>query len=173
MTCTCVLACQTPTSNISEDGPMAALKNIFNAAHEKCKKAAIPMTNELDHYLAAEPDPMIDNALVWWSLRERRTTYPALLHMASCYLTIPCEYSLCSLSVYTATSVGVKRLFSKGQIIVTHLCNGLSAASICALICLNNWSPLGFVRDTDVLAVTTAADEDPEEVQGNNAWAHV
>ncbi|EPS98700.1 hypothetical protein FOMPIDRAFT_1126015 [Fomitopsis schrenkii] len=119
------------------------------------------MTNELDHYLAAEPDPMIDNALVWWSLRERRTTYPALLHMASCYLTIP------------STSVGVKRLFSKGQIIVTHLCNGLSAASICALICLNNWSPLGFVRDTDVLAVTTAADEDPEEVQGNNAWAHV
>ncbi|EPS96430.1 hypothetical protein FOMPIDRAFT_48092, partial [Fomitopsis schrenkii] len=64
-------------------------------------------------------------------------------------------------------------------IIITHLRDGVSAASICALMCLNNWSTLGFVQDTDMLAVTTedvskdpAAKEDPKEVWGGSAWAH-
>ncbi|EPS93983.1 hypothetical protein FOMPIDRAFT_31187, partial [Fomitopsis schrenkii] len=74
--------------------------------------------------------------------------YPQLLRMARCYLTIP------------PTSVGVERLFSKGRIIVTHLRNGLSAASIRALMCLNSWSILGLVCDADVLAVMV---EDPSK----------
>ncbi|EPT01245.1 hypothetical protein FOMPIDRAFT_1120678, partial [Fomitopsis schrenkii] len=120
--------------------------------------------DELEHYLAAEPDPTIDNALAWWCSPERRGMYPALSRMARCYLTIP------------PTSVGVERLFSKGRIIVTHLRNGLSAKSIRALMCLNDWSPLGLIHDTDVLAVTTEdplkdpdAAEDPEEVWGDKA----
>ncbi|EPT02311.1 hypothetical protein FOMPIDRAFT_64462, partial [Fomitopsis schrenkii] len=79
-----------------------------------------------------------------------------------------------------ATSVGVERLFSKGRIIVTHLRNGLSAASIRALMCLNDWSTLGLVRDVDVLAVTTEdplkdpyAAEDAQDIWGEEAWAHV
>lgn len=44
-------------------------------------------------------------------------------------------------------------------------------------MCLNNWSPLGLVHDSDVLAVTMEdpskdpdADEDLEEVWGLDAW---
>ncbi|TFY69696.1 hypothetical protein EVJ58_g268 [Rhodofomes roseus] len=120
--------------------------NIFDAARAKCKLAAMPtVVDELDHYLAAEPDPTIDNALKWWT---------------------------------SSTSVGVERLFSKGCIIVTHPQNGLSAVSICMLMCLNNWSPLGLVKDTDVLNVTTEdplkdAAEDPEAVWGNDACDHL
>lgn len=80
----------------------------------------------------------------------------------------------------TATSVGVERLFSKGHIIVTHLCNGLSAASIRALMCLNDWLLLSLVRDADVLAVTMEdplkdlnSAEDQEEVWGSEAWDHM
>ncbi|EPT02220.1 hypothetical protein FOMPIDRAFT_35080, partial [Fomitopsis schrenkii] len=72
--------------------------------------------------------------------------YPNLSRMAISYLTIP------------PTSVAVERLFSKGRILISHLRNGLSAASIRALLCLNNWSILGFIKDKDVLSVTR---EDP------------
>ncbi|EPS96714.1 hypothetical protein FOMPIDRAFT_35943, partial [Fomitopsis schrenkii] len=68
--------------------------------------------------------------------------YPKLSRMALCYLTIP------------LTSVGVERLFSKGHILITHLRNGLSAASIWAILCLNDWAQKGYVKDKDVLAVT-------------------
>lgn len=69
-------------------------KNIFDAARDKRRKAAAPMTDELEHYLAAEPDPTITNALAWWCSPERRQMYPQLLRMARCYLTIPRECSL-------------------------------------------------------------------------------
>ncbi|EPS93907.1 hypothetical protein FOMPIDRAFT_1109298, partial [Fomitopsis schrenkii] len=94
--------------------------------------------DELEHYLSTEPDPMIENTLHWWCAPEWQAMYLKLSCMVRCYLTIP------------ATSVGVERLFSKGHIIVTHLCNGLSAASIRALMCLNDWLLLSLVRDADV-----------------------
>lgn len=71
----------------------AATKNMFDAARNKRRKAAAPTTDELDHYLAAEPDPTINNALAWWCSPERRTLYPRLSRMARCYLTIPRKYS--------------------------------------------------------------------------------
>ena len=37
-----------------------------------------------------------------------------------------------------------------------HLRNGLSVASIRALMCLNNWSPLGLIHDSDMLTVLSA-----------------
>ncbi|EPT02339.1 hypothetical protein FOMPIDRAFT_1100913, partial [Fomitopsis schrenkii] len=98
--------------------------------------------DELNHYLNIDTDATIDSPIVWWTSQDARKTYPNLSHMAISYLTIP------------PTSVAVKRLFSKGQILISHLRNGLSAASIHALLCLNNWSVLGFIKDKDVLAVT-------------------
>ncbi|EPS99825.1 hypothetical protein FOMPIDRAFT_1080573, partial [Fomitopsis schrenkii] len=65
--------------------------------------------------------------------------YPSLSRMVISYLTIP------------PTLVAVECLFSKGQILILHLRNGLSAALIHALLCLNNWSILGFIKDKDVL----------------------
>lgn len=66
-----------------------------------------------------------------------------------------------------ATSVAVERLFSKGRIFISHLRNGLSAASIRTLLCLNNWSTLGFIKDEDVMSVTRedASKESPEDVE--------
>ena len=142
------------------------------------------MVDELEHYLAAEPDVTIENTLAWWVSPERRAMYPALSRMARCYLTIPRKFDASQhrsasyiLNTHVATSIGVERLFSKGRIIVTHLRNGLSAASIRALMCLNNWAPLGLVHNSDVLAVTMEdpskdpeADEDLEELWGLDAW---
>ena len=56
----------------------------------------------------------------------------------------------------------MERIFSKGRIILSHIRNRLSAQSIRALMCVGEWSKLGYVRDKDVLAVTMQPD-----VEGN------
>ncbi|EPS99165.1 hypothetical protein FOMPIDRAFT_1098524, partial [Fomitopsis schrenkii] len=80
------------------------------------------------------------NALEWWWNNWKK--YPKLSHMALCYLMIP----------HMLMSVGVECLFSKGHILITHLCNGLSAASIQAILCPNDWAQKGYVKDKGVLA---------------------
>lgn len=132
---------------------------MFDAARASRKKAAVPVLDELEHYLNVDADPTIDSPLRWWTSPDTRALYPSLSRMAISYLTIP------------PTSVAVERLFSKGRILISHLRNGLSAASIRALLCLNNWSILGFIKDEDVLSVTREdpsndALEDDEEVWG-------
>ena len=132
---------------------------MFDAARASRKKTAAPMVDELDHYLNTDIDPTIDNPLRWWTSPDIRALYPNLSRMAISYLTIP------------PTSVAVERLFSKGRILISHLRNGLSAASIHALLCLNNWSVLGFIKDEDILSVTredpsSDALEDDEDVWG-------
>ena len=57
----------------------------------------------------------------------------------------------------------MERVFSKGQIVFSYVWNRLSAQSIRALLCLSNWSRLGYVRDKDVLAVTMQPDLEREE----------
>jgi hypothetical protein len=56
----------------------------------------------------------------------------------------------------------VERIFSKGQILLSHIQNCLSAQSIRALMCVGNWSRLGYVKDRDVLVVTMLPDADRE-----------
>jgi hypothetical protein len=56
----------------------------------------------------------------------------------------------------------VERIFSKGWIILSHIRKCLSAQSIRALMCVGEWSKLGYVRDKDVLVVTIQPD-----VEGN------
>ena len=57
----------------------------------------------------------------------------------------------------------MERVFSKGHILLSHIQNRLSVQSIHALMCLGNWSRLGYVRDKDVLAVTVLPDVDRDE----------
>lgn len=132
---------------------------MFDAARANRKKTAGPVVDELDRYLSSDADPTINSPLAWWISQDARAAYPNLSHMAVSYLTIP------------ATSVAVERLFSKGRIFVSHLRNGLSAESIRALLCLNNWRTLGFIKDDDILSVTREdpandAAEDVEDVWG-------
>ncbi|TFY69264.1 hypothetical protein EVJ58_g529 [Rhodofomes roseus] len=66
--------------------------NMFDVARASRKKAAIPIADELDHYLSTDAKPLIDNTLTWWTSREQRATYPNLSRMAILYLTIPHEF---------------------------------------------------------------------------------
>ena len=68
-----------------------------------------------------------------------------------------------SLKVPVATSVDVERTFSKGHILLSHLRNRLSVESTCALLCLGEWSLLGYVRDSDVKAETLQPPIEGEE----------
>jgi hypothetical protein len=42
--------------------------------------------------------------------------------------------------------------------------------SICALMCLGNWSKLGYVRDQDVLVVTMLPDVEGDEEDLQDGW---
>lgn len=52
----------------------------------------------------------------------------------------------------------VERVFSKGRIVLSHLRNRLSVQSTWALMCLGVWSVMGYVKDSDVKAVTALPD---------------
>jgi hypothetical protein len=64
----------------------------------------------------------------------------------------------------------VERVFSKGRIVLSHIRNRLSAQSTRALMCLGNWSRLGYVRDKDVLAVTMKPDLEGDEEDLPDGW---
>ena len=57
-----------------------------------------------------------------------------------------------------ATSVDVKRVFSKGRLILSHIRNRLSVDSTRALMCLGYWSRLGYVQDSDIHAAALLPD---------------
>lgn len=130
--------------------------------------------DELKKYLSTGPE-QVANPLQWWC--ERKSIYPNLSRMARSYLTVPrmrpplfAQY-VCAKLYSSATTINVERLFSKGRILITHLHNGLSASSISALMCLNNWVENGLVKDSDVLAVTAESPDD--DVEGHtDVWGH-
>ena len=49
-------------------------------------------------------------------------------------------------------SVDVEHVFSKGHLLLSHVCNWLTVDSTQALLCLSTWSKLGFVNKEDLLA---------------------
>ena len=56
----------------------------------------------------------------------------------------------------------MERVFSRGRLILSHVRSRLSAQSTRALLCLGNWSLLGYIKDSDVEAVAMMPD-----VEGN------
>jgi len=53
-----------------------------------------------------------------------------------------------------ATLVDVKHVFSQGCLLLSHVRSQLSVQSTRALMCLGAWSLHGFVKDSDIRAVT-------------------
>lgn len=51
---------------------------------------------------------------------------------------------------HAGTSVDVERIFSRGRLLLPHVRNGLSSQSICALLCLGEWSLLELIDDADI-----------------------
>ncbi|EKM78171.1 hypothetical protein AGABI1DRAFT_17078, partial [Agaricus bisporus var. burnettii JB137-S8] len=64
--------------------------------------------------------------------------YPRLSRMALDYLSVP------------ATSVDVKRVFSKGRMVLSYLRNRLSPTTTRALLCVNEWSSKGLLPDKEM-----------------------
>jgi hypothetical protein len=133
------------------------------------------MGDELDRYLAAAVEENVTDPLGWWY--ENRFLYPRLYRMGLDYLTIPGKPSVTQLCLYsdiylTATSVDVERLFSRGCIVLNHLRNRLSPQSTRALLCLQNWSLAGLVKDSDVLRVTRSEPEvlGDDDIELEEGW---
>jgi hypothetical protein len=95
--------------------------------------------------------------------------------MALNYLSIPGEWLqnlLCLplLTVAIATSTDVERVFSQGRIVLSHIWNHLSAQSTHALLCLGNWSVLGYVKDKDITAITVLPEVEGDEEELEEGW---
>jgi hypothetical protein len=71
---------------------------------------------------------------------------------------------------FTATSTDVERVFSQGRLLLSHIRNRLSSQSICALMCLGNWSQLGLVKDKDIYAATMLAEIEEDEEELEEGW---
>ena len=70
-----------------------------------------------------------------------------------------------------ATSVDVKRLFSRGRVLLSHTRNRLSSQSIRALLCLGSWSVAGFVKSADVQKLEPFGEiEGNEDVELAEGW---
>ena len=67
-------------------------------------------------------------------------------------MTLPLLLSL-YLFPFSATLVDVERVFSKGHLLLSHVCNRLTVNSTQALLCLGTWSKLGYVSKEDLQAV--------------------
>lgn len=130
----------------------------------KAPPRATVAADELRLYFSSPPEHVTD-PIRWWY--EKRLVFPRLHRMVLDYLCIPSELvsitqEYCpSLRRYSATSVNIKWLFSRGRLILPHTRNRLSATSTRALMCLGSWSLLGLVREEDVKAVASM-----DEVQG-------
>ncbi|KAJ2927840.1 hypothetical protein H1R20_g9248, partial [Candolleomyces eurysporus] len=109
------------------------------------------MLSELNRYLKSKTLKNIEAPLAWWY--KNHGSYPCLWRMACDYLTIP------------ATSVAVEHVFSKGQLIISHIRNRLSGQSTRALLCLGAWTKQNLVKSLDLIEVLRLPDvEDGEEV---------
>lgn len=57
-----------------------------------------------------------------------------------------------------ATSVEVERTFSKGRQLLSYQRSRLSSKSTRAVMCLGEWSKLGYVEDKDISSVVQLPD---------------
>ena len=72
--------------------------------------------------------------------------------------------------IFIAMSVDVKWVFSCGWLLLSHIQNCLSVQSTHALLCIESWSLLDMVKDSDVQAVAVMADDDEEEQELKHGW---
>ena len=61
--------------------------------------------------------------------------------------------------IILATSVDVEHVFSQGRLLLSHIRSRLSVQSTRALMCLEVWSKLGYVTDSDVKVVVLTLPE--------------
>ena len=76
---------------------------------------------------------------------------------------------------FIATSVEVERTFSRGRLLLLHTRSALSAASTCAVLCLGQWSLLGFIKDHDLEVVAKLPELEGDESDGefDESWGNI
>ncbi|KAF8547668.1 hypothetical protein OG21DRAFT_1569048, partial [Imleria badia] len=57
-----------------------------------------------------------------------------------------------------STGCFIEHLFSRGRLLLLHVCSGLSAQSTRALLCLGMWSELNLVKSEDILKISALPD---------------
>jgi len=72
--------------------------------------------------------------------------------------------------MFLATSVNVEYIFNHARILLSYICNHLSAQTTHALMCLETWSKLGYVEDKDVHTVSQLSDVEGEEDDLKEGW---
>ncbi|KAF8805703.1 hypothetical protein BYT27DRAFT_7103979, partial [Phlegmacium glaucopus] len=72
-----------------------------------------------------------------------------------------------------ATSTDVEQVFSKGHLVLSHVCNQLTVASTRALMCLGAWSKLGLVLDANTKFAATLPDIIGDEDELRLGWDYV
>lgn len=91
-------------------------------------------------------DPLVDteDPIKWWY--EVRHKYPSLSQMGRDFLVIP------------PSSTGVEHLFSQGHHVISFSRNQLNEDTICALMCMGDWSQKNVIVPDDlVLTLREAA----------------
>ena len=133
------------------------------------------LRHELAQYLSTDPEQVKD-VLLWWN--DQKASYPHLSCMALDYLSIPgkstcCFHIQCVITdcfFLSATSTDVEHVFSQGRLVLSHIQNRLSAQSTQALLCLGNWSLLGYIKDKDITAVTVLPEVVGDEGELEAGW---
>ena len=90
--------------------------------------------------------------------------WPSITFLSPVSHSLPSRSHFSDSPASSATSVDTERVFSQGRILLSHVRNRLSAQSTQALMCVGNWSLLGYIKDSDIQAVTTL----PEQVEGQD-----
>ncbi|PBK70794.1 hypothetical protein ARMSODRAFT_974055 [Armillaria solidipes] len=67
-----------------------------------------------------------------------------------------------------ATSVDVEHTFSRGCLLMSHIHNKLTAQTLCALMCLGQWSLYGFVNNSDIQDVSKLPDLPEADCKDDN-----
>jgi hypothetical protein len=80
------------------------------------------------------------------------------------------HHFILNLTTRTATLVDVEQVFSKGRLVLSHVRNGLSVQSTCALLCLGAWSKMGFVMNKDVMLAAKLPEVAGSEVELDSHW---
>jgi len=163
----------TSRSTMCPDSFFLKVLNIFDDLPALAPPKLTELRDELARYLSTDPE-MVKDVLLWW--HEHKATYPHLSQMALDYFTIPGKLFIIYFRpfimnlVMIATSTDVEHVFSQGQLLLSHVRNRLSAQSTRALMCLGNWSLLGFVKDADIYAVTALAEVEGDEEELLEGW---
>ena len=95
--------------------------------------------------------------------------------MARDYHTVPgmfyhFYFDNCADQYLSASTVAVECIFSKCYLIITHICNCLSAQSTWALMCLRAWSSAEYVFPTDLTYTASLPEPKEDDIWSDDNW---